>query len=72
MTHKTDECQLEVDRERGVVYVHGPMGQTLVRISGIPMRLFEGSMLNVNFDREFAALIRRHGGIGELREVDGG
>ena len=64
MTLKTDRCQLEVDQERGVVYVHGPKGQTLVRISKIPTRLFWGSTLDVTFDRELAALIERHGGVG--------
>ena len=59
MTHTTDGCQLEVDRERGVVYVHGPKGQTLVRISGVPMRSFEGSMLDVTYDREFAVFVAR-------------
>lgn len=28
-------CQVEVHRDRGVVYVHGPVGGTLIRISGL-------------------------------------
>lgn len=36
MTYTIDNCQLEVDVERGVVYVHGPNGQTLVRVCKIP------------------------------------
>ena len=28
-------CQLELDRRRGVLYVHGPMGVTIVRIQGL-------------------------------------
>lgn len=30
------DCTLEIDQERGVVYVHGPMGASLVRISNLP------------------------------------
>mgnify|MGYP001563698222 CR=1 FL=1 len=36
MSYKIDNCQLEVDAERGVVYVHGPDGVTLLRVCKIP------------------------------------
>jgi|1185.fasta_scaffold595168_1 hypothetical protein len=29
-------CQLEIDENRGVIYVHGPMGWTLLRICRLP------------------------------------
>jgi hypothetical protein len=29
-------CALEVDNARGVIYVHGPRGMTLLRIQGLP------------------------------------
>lgn len=36
MTTEFSNCQLEIDHERGVIYVHGPNGQTLLRISSLP------------------------------------
>jgi len=29
-------CVLEVDESRGVIYVHGPEGKTLLRVCGCP------------------------------------
>lgn len=31
-----NNCQLEVDTDRGVVYVHAPDGFTALRICGVP------------------------------------
>jgi len=28
-------CQLEIDAERGVIYVHSPLGYTVLRICGL-------------------------------------
>ena len=36
MTTKIDGCQMEIDEERGTVYVRGPDGITLLRVSKIP------------------------------------
>lgn len=36
MTVKIDNCQLEVDQARGVIYVHSPLGRTLLRICNVP------------------------------------
>lgn len=49
-------CTLEVDRERGVLYVHSSKGITLVRICQIPQVLLdrERAMIDVVFDRELA------------------
>jgi len=30
-----DNCQLEIDSDRGVLYVHGPEGFTLLRMCGL-------------------------------------
>lgn len=30
-----DNCQLEIDAERGVIYVHSPLGHTALRICGL-------------------------------------
>ena len=52
---KIDGCQLEIDRARGVVYVHSPEGITLVRVSQIPPMLIPkeaDGLLDVVFDRE--------------------
>ena len=57
MTAKINGCQLEIDLDRGVVYVHGPKGATLVRISGVPTRVLkQGTLVNVTYDREPARL----------------
>lgn len=29
-------CQLEYDESRGVLYVHSPHGQTVLRVCGVP------------------------------------
>jgi hypothetical protein len=36
MRQTIDGCQLEIDGERGVLYVHGPNGVTLLRLGGLP------------------------------------
>lgn len=35
-TKTIDNCQLELDSEQGVMYVHSPQGTTLVRVRKIP------------------------------------
>ena len=53
-TKKVDGCQLEIDTSRGVVYVHGPNGVTLVRICQIPACVVKSEFIDVVFDRELA------------------
>ena len=53
-TRKTNGCQLEVDELRGVVYVHGPNGRTLLRACRIPMAVVRSEFIDVVFDRELA------------------
>ncbi len=36
-----DNCQLEIDVDRGVLYVHSSDGVTLVRVCRIPARVME-------------------------------
>ncbi len=38
-----DNCQLEIDTNRGVLYVHSSDGVTLVRVCQIPARVVEQS-----------------------------
>lgn len=54
MTKKVDGCQLEVDRLRGVVYVHSPEGKTLLRVCQIPPAVVDSEFIDVVFDRELA------------------
>lgn len=54
MTKKVDGCQLEVDRSRGVVYVHSPEGRTLLRVCRIPPAVADSEFIDVVFDRELA------------------
>lgn len=30
-----DNCQLEIDTDRGVIYVHSPLGHSALRICGL-------------------------------------
>ncbi len=30
-----DNCQLEIDETRGVIYIHSPNGHTIMRVCGI-------------------------------------
>lgn len=53
-TKRVDGCQLEIDRLRGVVYVHSPEGKTLVRICRIPPAVVDGEFIDVVYDRELA------------------
>jgi len=53
-TLKVNNCQLEVDRVRGVVYVHGPNGRTLLRICRIPPAVVDAGFIDVMFDKELA------------------
>lgn len=41
-----DDCQLEVDPRRGVIYVHGPKG-TALRICGLPSLPEDSSFLDI-------------------------
>ena len=59
-----DNCQLEIDVDRGVLYVHSSDGMTLVRVCQIPQRVIKNSydeslvewkgMIDVVYDRELA------------------
>jgi len=31
-----DNCQVEIDRFRGVLYIHHPDGYTILRVCGLP------------------------------------
>ena len=50
MSHEIRDCTLEIDSGRGVIYVHGPTGVTLVRIGHLPTPVptpnIEGLTLN--------------------------
>ena len=60
MIIKIDNCQLEIDKNRGVVYVHSPKGMTLVRVCKIPLSAFGNNTIcnepfvDVVYDRELA------------------
>ena len=54
MTRKIDGCQLEVDEKRGVLYVHGPQGITLVRVCQIPKAIARLEVIDVVYDRDLA------------------
>lgn len=45
-----DDCQLEIDADRGVIYVHGSKGITLVRVCNINPTIlhFALSQLSLN------------------------
>ena len=59
-----DNCQLIIDADRGVLYVHSSDGVTLVRVCQIPVRAMEQSydkhmyhwngMIDIVYDRELA------------------
>ncbi len=59
-----DNCQLEIDMDRGVLYVHSSDSETLVRVCQIPLRVLENSydeslvewkgMIDIVYDRELA------------------
>ncbi len=56
-----DGCSVEFQRSRGVLYVHGPNGATLLRVSQIPTTetmLDKGGMANQLID-----VTDRHGRI---------
>lgn len=38
-TQIVDNCQLEFHPDRGVLYIHGPEGVTVLRISRLPLGL---------------------------------
>lgn len=42
-----NDCQLEIDTERGVLYVHSSTGKTLVRVCQIPT-----SAIDLVYDKE--------------------
>ena len=44
-----DNCQLEIDVDRGVLYVHSSDGVTLVRVCQIPARVMESSYDKLNY-----------------------
>ena len=61
---QVENCQLEIDVDRGVLYVHSSDGVTLVRVCQIPARVIELSydkrehrwkgLVDVVYDRELA------------------
>ena len=56
-------CKLEIDKGRGVVYVHSETGQTLIRIQNIPLLKID------NFYHQSTATIK---GMIDLRMSDEG
>lgn len=55
MSTKTiDNCQLEIDRLRGVLYVHSPDGMTLVRVCQIPLAVIDKDFIDAVYDQELA------------------
>ena len=64
MTVRIDNCQLEIDTDSGVLYVHSSAGISLVRVCQIPQRVMRTSydkrvhawlgMIDVVYDRELA------------------
>lgn len=49
-TRKVDGCQLEVDEERGVIYVHSPEGKTLLRVCQVPTVVAKQEMIDIVCD----------------------
>lgn len=51
MTTRITTCTLEVDEDRGVVYVHNTSGVTVVRIQNIPKLLIlpTAPMLDIRY-----------------------
>jgi hypothetical protein len=50
MVTKIDNCQLEIDHDRGVIYVHHPDGFTAIRICSLPRPIPEpkfGDMIDI-------------------------
>jgi hypothetical protein len=43
-----DGCRLEIDEPRGVIYVHGADGTTLLRISGLPPIPEDAHMIDID------------------------
>ncbi len=60
-----ENCQLEIDTERGVLYVHSSEGTTLVRVCQIPVNVIDlvydkenyywNGMIDIVYDRAIAA-----------------
>jgi len=51
MIKKINNCQLEIDTDRGVLYVHKKDGNTAVRICKIPPIIINSIFIDVVFDR---------------------
>lgn len=49
---RINNCQLEVDEERGVAYVHDSKGRTLLRVCQIPQLLARREFIDVVFSQE--------------------
>ena len=47
-------CQLEVDRSRGVLYVHSSEGITLVRVCGVSQAVTDQEFIDIVYGRELA------------------
>ena len=54
MTKQIDNCQLEIDEDRGVLYVHSSQGITLLRVCQIPKDVISKEQIDVVYDRELA------------------
>ncbi len=50
-TRITCNCQIEIQAERGVVYVHGPNGITLIRISGLTAEQCQQNQIDVRAEQ---------------------
>jgi len=48
-----NNCQLEIDQERGVIYVHSPKGHTALRICGCPTPIPNPSEYGAGLDITF-------------------
>ena len=63
MTIVIENCQLELDLKRGVIYVHSPRGRTLVRVCQIYLTDYtfdeEKALLDIISSK--AAILKDHG-----------
>jgi len=66
MITKIDNCQLEIDKNQGVIYVHSPRGITLLRICRVPREI----LLNRDFSYDHLEMIDVVYGMGKIaREI---
>lgn len=65
INQKFDGCQLEIDNQRGVIYVHGQNGQTLLRICRLPKPVPE-----ISGDRSLLDITHMYGCNWDLKKYD--